>query len=84
MPNRKFDLTVGKLSPFLDDLQEAATWRLVNNLAGFAARGIKGQREYPPVTAACRTSGLPNRGGERSCRNSKLVKPTIAYIQPLD
>jgi len=37
MPDRKFDLTVRELPPFLNDCGEAAPWRLVDNLAGFAA-----------------------------------------------
>jgi hypothetical protein len=43
MPDGKFDLTVGKLSPFLNDSHEAATGRLSDNLAGFASSGVNGQ-----------------------------------------
>ena len=44
MSDRKFDLTVGKLSPLLDDWQESALWRLADNFAGFATSGVERQR----------------------------------------
>jgi hypothetical protein len=45
MPDRKFNLTVGKLPPFLNDWREAAPRGLIDNFAGFAACSIKGQLE---------------------------------------
>jgi hypothetical protein len=45
MPDRKFDLTVGKLSPFLNDGQEAAVRRLADNFSSFAASGVERQRK---------------------------------------
>jgi len=45
VPYRKFDLTVGKLPPLLDDWREAALWRLVDNFAGFAASCVERQRK---------------------------------------
>jgi hypothetical protein len=37
MPDRKFNLTVRELPPFLNDCGEAAPRHLVDNFAGFAA-----------------------------------------------
>lgn len=46
MPDGKFDLTVGKLSPLLNDWQQATPWRLTDNLAGFTTSRVNGQRKY--------------------------------------
>jgi hypothetical protein len=45
MPDRKLDLAVRKLSPFLNDWHEPTLGRLVDDLAGFATSRIEGQPE---------------------------------------
>jgi hypothetical protein len=52
MSDRKFDPTVGKLSPLLNNGQEAALWRLSDNFAGFAASVVQRERkDFQPLTA---------------------------------
>ena len=46
MPYRKFNLTVGKLSPILDDWYETVLRKLIDNFAGFAASGVNRQPKY--------------------------------------
>jgi len=52
MPYCKFNLTVGELPPVLNNRCKTGGWRLVDNFTGFAARGVKGQREYLYVLRA--------------------------------
>jgi hypothetical protein len=42
----EFDLTVGKLSPILDDWYEAVLRKLIDNFAGFAASGVNRHPKY--------------------------------------
>jgi hypothetical protein len=45
MPDRKFNLTVRKLSPFLNDGRETVPRGLIDNFTGLAACSIKRQLE---------------------------------------
>jgi len=51
MSDRKLDPTIGKLSPFLNNWQDATLLRLADNFAGFASSGVKWQRkDFQPLT----------------------------------
>jgi hypothetical protein len=45
MPDRKFNLTVRELPPFLDGRRETTPRRLIDDFAGFAASRVEGQRK---------------------------------------
>jgi hypothetical protein len=42
----EFNLTVGKLSPILDDWYETVLRKLIDNFAGFAASGVNRHPKY--------------------------------------
>src|ERR1700682_2588069 len=47
VPQREFDLTIGKLPPVLDDRRVISLRRLIEDFAGLAAGCIDRQLEYP-------------------------------------
>jgi hypothetical protein len=79
VPDPKFDLTVGKLSPLLNDWQEAALWKLDDNLAGFATSGVERQRMNFHLLAVTHSVGKITRADEHF-GTPKHAKPTVSYI----
>jgi hypothetical protein len=67
MPDRKFNLTVGKLSPVLNGWRETTSRRLIDDFAGFAASGVEGQRKclWPLLAGhpACQLTGANEHVG---------------------
>jgi hypothetical protein len=52
LPNGKFNLTVGKSSPFPNDGRESALGRLADYLAGFATSRIKWHGQHSLILLA--------------------------------
>jgi hypothetical protein len=88
MPYRKFNSTVRELSPILNDSRKTGVRRLIDNFAGFAACGVKGEPKYLDLTClgsdiqsakslgrACMSKlqiGSRRRSNSTSDRRSKL------------
>jgi hypothetical protein len=81
MPYRKLNPTVRELSPILNDRRKTGVRRLIDNIAGFAACGVKGESKYLDLPR--RTSSLPNHWDERACRVSKLVHADGQTAHPI-
>jgi hypothetical protein len=86
MPYRKFNLAVGELPPVLNDRCKTGGRRLVDNFAGFAASGIKGQREYLTLlfagNAACQIMGTNEHVGTRKGVNADGREYPTLEAQP--
>jgi hypothetical protein len=83
MPDRKFNLTVGKLSPVLNGWRETTPRRLIDDFAGFAASRVEGQRKclWPLLAGhpACQLTGANEHVGtpklvNADCHEHLIVK----------
>jgi hypothetical protein len=84
MPYREFNPAVGKLSPFLDDCCETAVWRAVDNLAGFPASGLKGQRDsqrVPFSDSVCQITGTKEHVGTPTLVNADGADHSIVEVE---
>jgi hypothetical protein len=89
IPNYKFNLTVGKLSPVLNDGQSAVLGRLVNNFANSASGSLKRQPEDLLIShSGCQFPRVRVHAGTPTLTDGSHIRPQDleiamrAYICP--
>jgi len=76
IPNCKFNLTVGKLSPVLDNCQLAVLGRLVNNFSNSASGSLERQPENLLVShSGCQFPRARVHAGTPTLTNGSHIRP---------
>src|SRR5262249_9618116 len=76
IPNYKFNLTVGKLSPVLNDGQPAVLGRLVNNFANSASGSLERQHENLLIShSGCQFPRVRVHAGTPTLTDGTHIRP---------